>query len=214
MSFSSKIPYSQLRATTIFSVGHSNHSIERFVDLLALHGINAVADVRSTPYSRWQSQFNKEPLSSALKVKGVAYVFLGKELGARSGDPGCYDNGVVQYRKLANTALFRSGIERLLDGSRRMSIALMCAEKDPLDCHRTILVARELADQGHDVRHIHFDGSIESHSEAMERLREQLKIPQSGLIPVPPETVYEAQERKIAYIDKKQQLLETSEAGQ
>ena len=197
---------------SIYTIGHSSHSTDRFAELLAMHGVKAVADVRSMPYSRWQPQFNKEPLSSTLKADGVAYVFLGKELGARSKDPDCYDDGVVQYRKLAETALFRSGIERLLNGSKQMTVALMCAEKDPLDCHRTILVARELIEQGCEVKHILADGSIESHSEAMERLCEQLKIPESGLIPVPLETVYAAQERKIAYIDQEHQALEVQEA--
>ena len=188
--------------------------MERFVKLLVLHGVEAVADVRSTPYSRWQPQFNKEPLYSALKDNGVAYVFLGKELGARSKDPECYEDGVVQYRKLADSALFRSGIERLLDGSKQMTVALMCAEKDPLDCHRTILVARELVERSCEVKHIHADGQIELHSEAMVRLREQLKIPESGLIPVPLETVYAAQEKKIAYIDKEQQAPDAREVRQ
>ena len=134
--------------TKIFTIGHSTHEFKRFVALLKHHGIGAVADVRSTPYSRWQPQFNREELTDALKKHGISYVFMGKELGARSDDPDCYDQGRVQYRRLAGTELFRSGIDRVLDGAHRMSIALMCAEKDPLECHRTILVARELVSSG------------------------------------------------------------------
>ncbi len=197
--------------TCIFTIGHSNHAIERFVELLVPHGVTAVADVRSMPCSRWQPQFNSESLNASLKAHGIAYVFLGKELGARCEDTDCYENGVVQYRKLANTKVFRSGIKRLLDGSERMSISLMCAEQDPLDCHRTILVARELIKQGREVRHIRADGSLESHEEAMQRLREQLKMPENCLFPASLDSVYAAQERKIAYIDKEQQILDPQE---
>ncbi len=198
-------------ATGIFTIGHSNHPIKRFVELLALHGVDAIADVRSMPYSRWQPQFNREPFKATLKEHSIGYVFLGAELGARTSDTACYENGVVQYGKLAKTTLFRAGIERVLEGGRKMAVALMCAEKEPLDCHRTILVARELVECGAPVRHIHADGGLESHPDAMDRLRGVLKIPESGLIPVSLEAVYAEQEKKIAYADKEQQALEARE---
>ena len=200
-------------ATGIFTIGHSNHPIKRFVELLALHSVDAIADVRSMPYSRWQPQFNREPLKAALKEHSIGYVFLGEELGARTNDTACYENGVVRYGKLAKTALFRAGIERVLEGSRKMAVALMCAEKEPLECHRTILVARELVELGASVSHIHADGGLESHPDAIDRLRGVLKIPESGLIPVSLETVYAEQEKKIAYADKEQQALEAREVG-
>ena len=189
----------------IFTIGHSTHELERFVELLKQHRIGAVADVRSMPYSRWQPQFNRDKLSVALKADGIAYVFLGKELGARSDDPACYANGRVQYRRLARTALFRSGIQRVLDGSQRMSIALMCAEKDPLDCHRTILVARELVDLDKDVHHILADGKLEEQQAAKKRLCERLGLLQEDLFRTPEELedkAYAEQERKIAYVDE------------
>lgn len=198
-------------ATGIFTIGHSNHPIKRFVELLALHDVDAIADVRSMPYSRWQPQFNREPLKAALREHSIGYVFLGEELGARTSNTACYENGIVQYGKLAETALFRTGIERVLEGGRKMAVALMCAEKEPLDCHRTILVARELVKLGVKVRHIHADGGLESHAEAMDRLRSILKIPESGLIPVSQEAVYAEQEKKIAYADKEQHALEAQE---
>ncbi len=200
-------------ATGIFTIGHSNHSIKCFIELLALHGVDAIADVRSIPYSRWQRQFNREPLKAALKGHGIGYVFLGEELGARTSDPACYENGVVQYGKLAETALFSAGIERVLKGSQKMAVALMCAEKEPLECHRAILVARKLVELGAAVRHIHADGGLESHVDAMERLRGVLKISESGLISMPLEAVYAEQEKKIAYAGKKQQALEARETG-
>ena len=191
--------------TKIFTVGHSTHALEDFVSLLKQHGVDAIADVRSVPYSRWQPQFNREDLAEALKNRGIAYVFLGKELGARSDDPKCYENGRVQYRSLAETPLFQSGIKRVRDGSRHRRIALMCAEKDPLDCHRTILVARELVASGVDVTHILDNGSLEPHDETMKRLSEQLQLPLQDLFLTPKELedrAYAAQEQRIAYVEE------------
>ncbi len=193
------------KQTKIFTMGHSTHALEDFVSLLELHGVDAVADVRSVPYSRWQPQFNRENLAEDLKNRGIAYVFLGKELGARSDDPQCYENGRVQYRALAETPLFQSGIKRVQDGSRHKHIALMCAEKDPLDCHRTILVARELVASGVDVTHILEDGSLEPHDETMKRLSEQLRLPTQDLFLTADELenqVYAVQERRIAYVEE------------
>ena len=187
--------------TEIFTIGHSAHEPARFVDLLAQHRIQVVADVRSMPYSRRHPHFNKKALKESLQANGIAYVFLGKELGARSTDPACYENGRVRFRKLAATGLFRSGIKRVLDGSRQMRIALMCAEKDPLNCHRTILVARELVALGQQVNHILADGDIEIHDAAMNRLCKELGI-REDLLRAPEELendAYAAQEAKMAY---------------
>lgn len=114
----------------VLTIGHSNHSIEKFVELARLHGVSAVVDVRSAPYSRFNPQFNRDAFADALKQQGIAYVFLGRELGARSNDRSCYDNGRVQYRRLAETETFRSGIEQVLSGAQALRIALMCAEKE------------------------------------------------------------------------------------
>ena len=191
--------------TKVFTVGHSTHALEDFVSLLKQHGVDAVADVRSVPYSRWQPQFNRENLAEALRPRGIAYVFLGKELGARSDDPQCYEDGRVQYRALAEIPLFQSGIKRVRDGSKRRCIALMCAEKDPLDCHRTILVARELVASGVGVTHILENGSLEPHDETLKRLSEQLRLPAQDLFLTPEELenrAYAAQEQRIAYVEE------------
>src|SRR6266446_5531061 len=127
---------------TVYTIGHSTHTIEKLIALLKDHGITALCDVRSQPYSRMNPQFNREPLKQALRDSGILYVFLGAELGARSEDKSCYRNGQVQYDLLARTDLFKRGIERVKDGAHRYRLALMCAEKEPLDCHRTILVSR------------------------------------------------------------------------
>ena len=155
---------------SIFSIGHSNHSVEVFLDLLRQHGITALADVRSAPYSRFQPQFNKDALERSLKAEGIKYVFLGKELGARSDDRSCYQNGRVRYPLLAKTALFRKGLERVMTGAQNFRIAIMCAEKEPLECHRTLLVSRALEAEGVAVQHILADGRLESHADAMFRL--------------------------------------------
>src|SRR6266446_3826961 len=102
-----------LNNSTIFTVGHSTHSSGGFLALLRQHGISAVLDVRSTPYSRAQPQFNRETLTQDLRENGIRYVFLGEQLGARSKDANCYVDGQVQYRLLAKTDAFRAGLERV-----------------------------------------------------------------------------------------------------
>lgn len=166
---------------TLYTVGHSNHSIEKFIGLLSVNGITAVADVRSQPFSRRHPQFNKERLAAALSQRGIAYVFLGKELGARSDDPSCYEKGRVQYARLAATPLFKSGIERVLAGAAKFRIALMCAEKEPLDCHRTLLVSRALEGAGARIAHILADASVEPQEKSMSRLVEMVGLSKEDL---------------------------------
>jgi|SRR5947209_10271843 len=161
----------------VYTIGHSTHSIETFVGLLKRHDISVVSDVRSRPYSRTNPQFNREDLKGALKDAQIKYVFLGKELGARSEDESCYRNGQVQYDLLSKTDLFKRGIERVLEGASQFRIALMCAEKEPLDCHRTILVARALNELGVEIKHILGNGQIEDHTQAIERLINRLRMP-------------------------------------
>ncbi len=192
-----------VKEETIYTIGHSTHEIENWISLLKRHRIEAVADVRSVPYSRWQPQFNRESLIDSLKTHGIAYVFLGKELGARTDDPECYEDGRVKYRLLAKTKLFKEGIERVRSGSRHRNIVLMCAEKDPLDCHRTILVARELVRAGSNVAHILPDGKVESHGAVMKRLLGQVGADRQPNLFFTEEQLmneaYVARERLIAY---------------
>jgi uncharacterized protein (DUF488 family) len=170
--------------------------------LLQKQEVTAVADVRSAPYSRFNSQFNREQLRSALKARGIKYVFLGKELGARTEDECCYVDGKVQYKVLAKTPLFQSGITRVIEGADTHKIALMCAEKDPLDCHRTILVARELVSRGANVTHILHDGSTESHGDAILRLVRKTGLGEADMFRSEEVTIdeaYEKQGERIAY---------------
>ena len=190
---------------SILTIGHSTHPIERFVALLKQHRVTALADVRSAPFSRHNPQFNKDALQRTLKDKGIAYIFLGKELGARSNDPSCYENGRVRYDRLAQTEVFRSGIARVRKGAAKYKIALMCAEKEPLDCHRTLLVARALEREGEAVVHIHADGHLESHADAMRRLLDITGLPRTDLFRSEGDLIEEAsrlQEQKVAYVDE------------
>jgi Protein of unknown function, DUF488 len=188
----------------IFTIGHSTHSQERFITLLDRQGVMAVCDVRSQPHSRMNPQFNREDLNKSLRACGIKYVFLGNELGARSKDPSCYEDGKVRYDRLAHTELFQSGLGRIQKGMRKYTIALVCAEKEPLDCHRTILVSRHLVALGIDVRHIHADGILEDHTDALSRLAKSLGLRENEreLFRSHEEfldEVYRLQEERIAY---------------
>lgn len=199
---------------SILTIGHSTHSLESFVNLLKAHSVGAVADVRSTPYSRYSPHFNRESLRDTLRQHQIRYVFLGRELGARSDDPTCYENGRVQYQRLARTELFQKGIERVESGSNAYRIALMCAERDPLDCHRSILVAQALCRNGTPVQHILPDGRLEDHESSITRLLVSLGFRTDNTFPqMQADLVEQAlakQERKIAFVAKQDyETLET-----
>ena len=187
----------------IFTIGHSNHSIEKFVDLLKLYKIQVVADVRSAPYSKLYPQFNKSQLQASLKQQGILYVYLGNELGARSQDPSCYINGKVQFGLLAKTNLFKSGLERAEEGALKYKVALMCSEKDPLECHRNILVAHELVKRGSRISHILADGTIEAYEETTRRLLDTFDLKLDDMFRTNEEIIEEAysrQSERIAFV--------------
>lgn len=191
---------------TVFTIGHSTHSFRTLVALLRRHGVTVLGDVRSTPYSRLNPQFNRETLKQQLLTHNIKYVFLGRELGARSDDRSCYENGRVQYKRLAHTDLFCHGIERVIHGANEHHIALMCAEREPLACHRTLLVARALVERGLEVKHILADGRLEPHEATMERLLDLVGLPRQDLFRSKEELIAEAlvrQEEQIAYVDEK-----------
>lgn len=187
---------------TLFTIGHSTHPVEHFVALLREHHVQAICDVRSVPYSKHNPQFNRESLQKRLHAAGVSYVFLGKELGARSDNPACYIDGKVQYNYLVDEPLFRQGIRRLCKGIENFRVALMCAERDPLTCHRTILICRELRASDLSIEHILADGSIETNTAAERRLMSVLNIHidllhnEQDCI----EQAYEKQASNIAYV--------------
>jgi uncharacterized protein (DUF488 family) len=155
---------------TLFTIGHSDHEMATLVELLRQHQVEVVADVRSQPYSARLPQFNRELLERGLQANGIQYVFLGRELGARRDEAECYIDGQARYELVAKTIAFAKGLQRIRNGLGKFNVALLCAEKDPLTCHRTILVCRHLRGLGFPIQHIHEDGSLESHEAAEERL--------------------------------------------
>jgi len=193
-----------MTAPTILTIGHSNHSFERLIELLRMHGVAAVADVRSSPYSRYNPDFSREPLHDALKTRGILYVYLGRELGGRSDDPNSYVEGRVSYERLAQRPLFKTGIQQLLSGAQLFRTALLCAEREPLACHRTLLISTELTRMGVPVVHIHSDGTLESQEDAMTRLIKLVGLSEKDLYRTRAELVAEAcarQEKKVAHVD-------------
>jgi len=186
----------------VFTIGHSNLDFDKFVAMLGQHEVQAVGDVRSSPYSQFNPQFNRETLQRALQSRGFAYVFLGTELGARRTERECYVDGRADYSLIRQTPAFKRGIDRVLQGAETMRVALMCAEKDPLDCHRCILVCPRLRERGLSVGHILSDGTIEDHPQTEKRLLRALTLPEHDLFRSTDEILAEAYEKqgiRIAY---------------
>lgn len=186
----------------IYTVGHSTHSIQNFIKLLKSCCITAIADVRSAPYSQFQPQFNREALAKSLNDSGVEYVFVGDSIGGRSVNENDYENGRVVYARLKQNNQFQNGIQRVILGSEKYKLALMCSEKEPIECHRTLLVGQALFEQGISVTHIHSDGLLESHEDAIQRLLKIFKLDEPDLFHTNDEIVAEAllrQEQKVAF---------------
>jgi uncharacterized protein (DUF488 family) len=150
----------------VFTIGHSNHSAEKFVRLLKGYGIEVVVDTRSHPYSRHAPRFNTSALEALLSRDGIGYVFLGGELGGRPEGGEFYDaKGRVDYALVGCSGPFLDGISRLEKELRTRTAALLCSEEDPTRCHRRLLVGRALEERGITLRHIRGDGSVETEDE-------------------------------------------------
>ena len=188
----------------LYTIGHSNHKIEDFVGLLKRHRITCVADIRSVPYSRRFPQFNRESLSLVLQEADIGYMYLGKELGARRVDDYTCDLNRASFEQIAKTEEFKAGIRRLIAATLEHRVALMCAEKEPLECHRSILVCRHLKEYNLCIMHILQDGSIENHIDTERRLVKMLKIEPNIFKPSNTEQdfieqAYDLQAQKISY---------------
>lgn len=157
-------------AFDLFSIGHSNIPAERFLAALQNAAVNAVADVRTTPYSRFSPWFSQRTLAATLSAAGIGYSAMGEALGGRPRDDRLYHDGVADYEAMAQQPEFAAGLGRLLDAAAQSRVCLMCAEREPLDCHRCLLVARSLAVKGIAVGHVLHDGSIEPHATTEQRL--------------------------------------------
>jgi uncharacterized protein (DUF488 family) len=154
----------------LLTVGHSNHPLERFLGLLKSAGVTCIADVRSRPFSRRFPWFSQTRLPAHLQTEGIAYLACGDTLGGRPADPSLFHEGVVDYEAVARSAVFRSGLEAVLGRSQKQCLCLMCAEREPLECHRCLLVARVVAERGCTIGHILADGTIEAHAATEDRL--------------------------------------------
>ena len=149
--------------SNFFTVGHSNHTIEAWLALLQKHAVEVVVDVRSSPYSKYVPQFDRELVQRSVEQAGIRYLFLGAELGGRPANPAYYDgSGHVLYSRLCDDAGFQAAIARLETGMERFRVVLVCGEEDPAHCHRRLLIGRVLTERGQTMIHIRGDGRLES----------------------------------------------------
>lgn len=162
-------------AKKIYTIGHSTHEINYFIELLKTHGINCVVDVRTLAASRFNPQYNKARLSASLKDEGITYIHMPEEFGARHTDPSLLTNGRVDFDKVRKSTLFKKGVERLKHGlNKGFIIALMCAEADPLECHRFSLISFALRDE-FEVYHILKDNTVITNLELEQELLKKYK---------------------------------------
>jgi uncharacterized protein (DUF488 family) len=174
-----------MQTESLFSVGHSNHEPDHFLRLLCRAGVTAVADVRSSPYSRRLPHFARPHLEALLQENGIAYQFLGDSLGGRPADEDLYDaEGRVDYERVRATGEFRRGLERLLGELERFAVAMMCSEEDPLDCHRGLMITPALRECGLAPLHLRKHG-VETTEQMEERLMRETKLADEvgGLFP-------------------------------
>jgi uncharacterized protein (DUF488 family) len=163
--------------TFIWTIGHSNHTADRLVELLVGHTIGVVVDVRTSPYSRYSSHFNREQLQLALESQGIRYIYLGAPLGGRPSDSSMYDaDGHVRYDRVAAGPDYLGAVERLIRGADEYRIALLCGEEDPVSCHRRRLVGRTLRERGISLAHIRGDGVVTTEAEL--EARETIEFPE------------------------------------
>ena len=157
----------------MFTIGYATKPIQTYISQLLDHGVTVVAHIRSVPCSKVFTNYHREALMQHLQHAGLRYVYLGTELGPRSTDPEHYDaTNQVQFPKLMNSDLYRSGEQRLFAGlGKSFTIALTCACKDPAICHRSLLVGWSLLHRhGQELQHILHHGELESQSELEQRL--------------------------------------------
>lgn len=156
----------------LYTIGHSNHTIEKFIKLLKQHEINCVVDVRSNPYSKYNEQFNRENIKRKLNQNGIYYIFMGEEFGARRKEKELYTiDGYLDFEKTVKSSNFLKGVERIKEGLKKnFNIAIMCTEKNPIDCHRNIMIAKYFFDIGYEVKNILENGEIVDQQEITRQL--------------------------------------------
>ena len=192
----------------LFTIGYSGQDMPSFIALLKANAVDVICDVRSTPYSTYKPDFSRSPFKSSLNAAGIKYTFLGDQLGARPKDRSCYINGQATYGRIAESDFFKAGLARVRAGSAIMNLALVCSERDPIECHRAILVCRNLDDIRPRIAHIHGDGQIEDQQAFEARLVEFYGLTPPPLLQQPGdweralETAYNKQGDGIAFQER------------
>ena len=197
----------------IYTIGYVTHNYESFFKVLKKYNINAIADVRTRPYSRFKPEFNSPLLKKEASLHNIHYVNLGEQLGAAPEDESCYIDGQIDFTLLRNKEYFKEGLERLKVGSQKIKIVLMCAEKNPGLCHRGILISRSLKELGFEIRHIAHDDlegeKLITHQDLEGRLVRQYQL-NTTLFDSPEEQLYYAYhkvEKKIAHRNERKEKL-------
>jgi uncharacterized protein (DUF488 family) len=193
----------------VVTIGHSTLSYENFLARLNSSNVTALADIRSVPFSRQYPQFNRNELRDQLRRDGIAYVFLGKELGGRPADPNLYSEGVADYEKIESCPSFGKGLDRIIEGMQKFRIALMCSEQDPLDCHRCLLVGRALARRKIPVTHLLQNARTLSHVEIEDQLLAICKRDADDLFASREERLglaYRERAKKVAFTESASEL--------
>ena len=186
----------------ILTFGHSDHSPERFRVLLQTQNIEVVLDVRSSPYSGRARQFNRPNMAQWLAAAGIRYLFAGRSLGGRPAEPSLYEHGRASYERMGQTTEFLSALRRIVAFSRHARCVLVCAEAEPLECHRFLLIGRVLSSRSVDVRHMLANGAVESHQAAEGRLIRLSGVAQSELFGAYGDALaraYALQEARVAF---------------
>jgi uncharacterized protein (DUF488 family) len=164
-------------SSRLFSIGHSNHELSRFLLLLEGARVTAIADVRSSPFSQRLPHYNRSELERALRQHDIGYAFLGDLLGGRPQQADVYDaDGRVDYERVRATERFRRGLDRLMAGVEDYTVVMLCAEEDPLDCHRGLMIAPALVERGIHPAHLRGDGSVETTAAMEHRLLEETGV--------------------------------------
>ena len=168
----------------IYSIGYGNRDVSEFIACLKTFDLRYLIDVRSKPFSKWKTSFNRDVIGETVRKFGIRYVFLGDKIGGIPSDKSCYDaTGKVMYHVLSQKLFFRQGIERLVLADKKgIKVALMCGEVDPLRCHRSKLIGQELLKKGISLQHIVSQSRVKSQREVMYELTEGKRfIPLKGV---------------------------------
>ena len=189
---------------TLFTIGYGNLEIKNFIEIVKKNNIEIICDIRSQPYSSYSPAYSQEPLKKVIKENSIKYIFMGDSLGGRSEDMDCYENNRINYEILSQKKTFQDGLDRLLEGLNKYKIAIMCSEKDPEKCHRTLLVARYIKNKHSNIVHIHHNDSLEKHSEFEKRIINLNNKQQQTLLNLEDEEttlshVYKKLSKKAAY---------------